>query len=117
MAAVPRLIELCSSRDPGIEEAAGDALREIARQDFGSNAKRWASWWAEAQRHPRALWLIEALAHKDPDIRLSAFGELATATSLHFGYNTDLPPRERQLSVERWRDWWASEGWTKSYSF
>jgi hypothetical protein len=114
---VPRLIELCSSRDSGIEEAAGDALREIARQDFGSNGKRWASWWAEAQRHPRALWLIEALAHKDPDIRLSAFGELATATGLHFGYNTDLPPRERQLSVERWRDWWASEGWTKSFSF
>jgi hypothetical protein len=117
VAAVPRLIELCASRDSGIEEAAGDALREIARQDFGSNAKQWASWWAEAQRHPRALWLIEALAHKEPDIRASAFGELTAATGLHFGYNTDLPPRERQLSVERWRDWWAGEGWTKSFSF
>jgi hypothetical protein len=115
--AIPRLIDLCASRDSAIEEAAADALREIAQQDFGSNSKRWAAWWAVAQRHPRALWLIEALGHKDPDIRRSAFGQLAGATSLHFGYNTDLPPRERQLSVERWRDWWASEGWTKNYAF
>jgi hypothetical protein len=108
--AVPRLIELRSSRQVEVAEAAAKALREITLQDFGPNERRWQAWWLEAKDRPRIAWLVEALEHKEADIRLAAIGELAGATGQDFGYESDQPAPQRALAVGRWKDWWQSEG-------
>ncbi len=108
--AVPRLIERLSSRQGEIVEASVHGLREITRQDFGTSERRWSAWWSEASQKPRLAWLVDALEHRDPDIRLAALGELAAATGRDFGYKSDLSPSERAQAVSRWRAWWESEG-------
>ncbi|MHB8419360.1 MAG: HEAT repeat domain-containing protein [Myxococcales bacterium] len=107
--AVPRLVELISSRQGEVAESAAKALREITLQDFGQSERRWQSWWAAAAGRPRTAWLIEALDHKDPELRLAAIDELAAAAGQDFGYKSDLPPQQRAHAVLRWRDWWQNE--------
>ncbi len=108
--AIPRLIDLCGSRQPEVAEAAVKALREITLQDFGSSERRWSAWWAQAKERPRASWLVEALEHRDEDLRLAAIGELAAAAGQDFGYKSDLPSPQRAAATIRWKDWLSAEG-------
>ncbi len=107
--AVARLIELIDSRQVEVAEAAAKALRDITLQDFGQSERRWRAWWSQARGHSRAAWLVDALEHKDPDVRLAAIGELSAAAGQDFGYKSDLPPQQRAQAVSRWREWWQNE--------
>ncbi|HZA14123.1 MAG TPA: FrgA protein, partial [Myxococcaceae bacterium] len=83
-------------------QAAADALREITRASFGSDQRRWASWWAENRSRSRAEWLVAALRHPELEVRLAAIEELSKALSDTLGYFADAPPAERDAAAKRW---------------
>ena len=54
--------------------------------------------------------MLEGLAHKAPEVRLSASEELKRLTSEYFGYHFDLPKREREEARRKWIAWWEQVG-------
>lgn len=107
---VAPLVKILEERVETVAEPARRALVAITRQDFGTDARRWASWWtANATRH-RIEWLIDALSHDVSEIRRAAGEELKALTKEYFGFSDDLPPRERERAQQRYRDWWVTEG-------
>ena len=107
--AVPDLIETVAMGDRGAEHARL-ALVRLTKQDFGTNARKWRSWFGKSQSHSRVEWLIEGLAHKDENIRRSAVEELRQLTGEYFGFHHDLPKREREQARLRWTQWWKQAG-------
>jgi hypothetical protein len=106
--AVPVVIKLLDA--PGIADAARAALATISRQDFGTDAVRWRSWWTKNEGRHRIEWLIDALMHDSAAIRAAASEELKTLTKEYFGYYEDLPKRERERAQSRYREWWNGVG-------
>jgi hypothetical protein len=110
VAAIPVLIGMLGSRDAQVAQAANEALREIARQDFGSSEKRWSGWWERSRTLPRLHWVIDALEDRDRDLRLAAISELTELTGFDFGYQSDLDPGRQAPALQRWREWLERDG-------
>jgi len=91
-------------------EKARAQLVAITKQDFGTKARRWESWWAKHQDDDRVEWLFEGLGHKDPQIRASSEDELRKLTGEYVGYHYDLPRREREQARSRWQSSWYESG-------
>jgi hypothetical protein len=108
--AVPRLIELLKHREPRVADAAHRALVVITKQDFDRSRWRWRAWWDKNRSRHRVEWMLEGLAHKAPEVRLSASEELKRLTSEYFGYHFDLPKREREEARRKWIAWWEQVG-------
>jgi hypothetical protein len=70
-------------------------------------------WWEQNALRHRVEWLIDALTHEVSEIRRAAGEELKSVTREYFGYNADLPPRDRERAQQRYRDWWVTEGKTR----
>ncbi len=102
---VPRLIELVKHTDPSVVAAARKALVEVTKQDFGTSRWRWRSWWERHRDQPRVEWMLEGLAHAEPEVRLSAAEELRAVSQKDVGYTFDGPKREREESRKKWIDW------------
>ena len=102
---VPRLIELVKHTDPAVVAAARKALVEVTKQDFGTSRWRWRSWWERHRDQPRVEWMLEGLAHAEPEVRLSAAEELRAVSQKDVGYTFDGPKREREESRKKWIDW------------
>jgi len=107
--AVPALVEILEAKDPDIASAAHDALVALCCDDAGTKAKRWQDWWARMGSLSRVEWLLEALAHRDPELRLLASTELYEISGEYFGYHYDLPERDREEARQRWIAWWQSK--------
>lgn len=103
--AIPLLIPLTGHADDRVAAEASDALTQITKQTHGDSPRRWQSWWEQNRTRPRAAWLVEGLAHKDLQIRLSSIEELVALTNDALGYQADGPRREREKSLERWDAW------------
>jgi hypothetical protein len=97
------LINLTASEDELCSQSAGDALKEITRAGFGTNAPAWTAWWARARELRRIEWLVEALDAEDFDLRLAAIEELSRTFGDNFGFFADGPETERAGAVSRWR--------------
>jgi hypothetical protein len=109
-ALAPELVRALADGDEAVVASAHGALVQVTRQDFGLDARPWLRWWeANAARH-RIEWLIDSLTHDVSEIRRAAGEELRAATKEYFGYAPDLPPRDRERSQQRYRDWWVTEG-------
>ena len=108
--AVPRLIELLKHREPRVADAAHRALVVVTKQDFDRSRWRWRAWWDKNRSRHRVEWMLEGLAHKAPEVRLSASEELKRLTSEYFGYHFDLPKREREEARRKWIAWWEQVG-------
>jgi hypothetical protein len=118
-AAAPRTLEPVNKRE--VERLIGDLygrgaeqaraqLVAITKQDFGTKARRWESWWAKHHDDDRVEWLFEGLGHKEPQIRASSEDELRKLTGEYFGYHYDLSRREREQARSRWQAWWYESG-------
>lgn len=107
---VPRLIELVKHTDAQVVTAARRALIEITKQDFGTSRWRWRGWWERHRSQPRVEWMLEGLGHAESDVRMSASEELRALSREHFGYQFDLPKREREEARRKWIDWWRTHG-------
>ena len=103
---VPALVEIVDGKNREHAEAAVMALHEITRQDFGSSARKWRSWYKDNGQRRRTEWLIDALGHKEKDNRQAAERELNALTGEYLGYYHDAPKAERDAAVTRWRGWW-----------
>jgi hypothetical protein len=103
---VPALI----ARLDGVGEsraAAYAALVTLTKQDFGTRAKRWLTWWDKHQDDDRVDWLFDGLSHKAAPIRAAAEHELRALTGQYFGYHFDLSRAEREAARRRWQAWWT----------
>jgi hypothetical protein len=107
---VPAVIECLDSGNDRIALAARATLLAITGDDLGPRRRRWLDWWEKMQHRPRVEWLLEALDHRDPQIRLTASQELQAITGEYFGYHYDLPERDREEARRRWWDWWRTTG-------
>lgn len=101
---VEALINLAGSDDDLCATSAGDALKEITRAGFGTNASGWTQWWAGRRDKRRIEWLVEALDADDFDLRLAAIEELSRTFGDNFGYFADGPERERESALARWKN-------------
>ncbi len=109
-ASVPAIAERLDASSERVALAARATLLAITGDDLGPRRKRWLDWWEKMQHRPRMEWLLEALAHRDPQIRLTASQELQELTGEYFGYHYDLPDRDREEARRRWWDWWRTTG-------
>ena len=107
---LPAIIDRLEGEDKQLALTARSTLLNLAGDDIGPKRRRWLDWWEKMQHRPRLEWLLEALAHRDPQIRLTASQELQEATGEYFGYHYDLPERDREEARRRWLDWWQSTG-------
>ena len=107
--AVPAIAERLEAAHPDIAAAAHDALVALCCDDAGVKAKRWLDWWAKMGGLSRVEWLLEALAHRNPELRLLASTELYEISGEYFGYHYDLPERDREEARQRWIVWWHSK--------
>jgi HEAT repeat protein len=108
--AVPALIELLRSAKGPKRLAALTSLRMITGQDFGNSARRWAAWWGRARHQKRVEWLIEALDHRQEQVRAVAAVELVKLVPNDFGFSATAPRKERDNARKRYVDWWLAEG-------
>ena len=107
--AVPAIAEALESPHPDIVAAAHAALVALTCEDLGRKSKRWLDWWTKMGGLSRIEWLLEALTHRDPELRLLASTELYEISGEYFGYHYDLPERDREEARQRWIAWWQSK--------
>lgn len=108
--AVAALIPVLSDKSSEIGAAARGALTTVTRQDFGTDAKKWETWWSQNKDRHRLEWLIDALVHEQAPLRAAAGEELKALSKEFYGYHDDLPKKEREKAQARYRDWWNSVG-------
>ena len=107
--AVPAIAEALEAENPDIAAAAHAALVALTCEDLGRKTKRWMDWWTKMGSLSRVEWLLEALAHRNPEFRLLASNELYEISGEYFGYHYDLPERDREEARQRWIAWWQSK--------
>lgn len=121
--AVPKLIELCGSRDPTRQAVANTALEVLTghREDLEDTHPklRWEQWWTEHQgRMPDGTryrdgrpfsvrTMIQRLAHDDATVRLVSYDELAISTGERLPFDVDGPWRVQLAHRAQWERWWA----------
>jgi hypothetical protein len=108
--AVALLIELLGHEDAPLSELCWRALVLITRQDFGQTKKKWQTWLAKEGPRHHIEWLIDALVHPSPELRLGASEELKRITKEYFGYYYNLPKRDRERARKRYLEWWERIG-------
>lgn len=108
--AVAMLIEMVDVPDPELSDLCWKALVLITRQDFGKVKKKWQVWLAKEGPRHHIEWLIDALVHPSPELRLGASEELKRITKEYFGYYYNLPKRDREKARKRYLEWWDRIG-------
>ncbi|MGQ0508968.1 MAG: FrgA protein, partial [Myxococcaceae bacterium] len=76
--------------------------KEITRNAFGPQPRRWTEWWAMNRERRRVQWLVAALRSPELDLRHAAVDELSRAVSDTLGFNAEAPEVEREAAVRRW---------------
>lgn len=108
--AVAMLIEMVDVADAELSDLCWKALVLITRQDFGKAKKKWQVWLAKEGARHHIEWLIDALVHPSPELRLGASEELKRITKEYFGYYYNLPKRDREKARKRYLEWWERIG-------
>jgi hypothetical protein len=94
---VPLLISRLDDKD--FVHLCRRGLAEITLIDTRWNRTAWQSWYARHSHEPRSLWLIEALDHRDMEVRSRAIAELYGETGNNFGYDPTAPGRQRRSAI------------------
>ena len=95
--AVPLLINALSRQN--LKEVAQRGLSEITliRNRWSQNA--WRSWYAKHAHEPRSLWLLDALDHREIEVRSQAIAELYGETGENFGFDPSASTRQRRAAI------------------
>jgi len=110
IAAVPKLIELLSSKERYIQEAALESLCSITGQQLGLKPHRWRTWYEANAHHHRVEWIISSLAHKDLSVRRWAADELRRITGQRINFLAAGSKQEREIGIRKWVEWWDEQG-------
>jgi len=110
-AAIAPLASMLGSVDGVLAERCQRALVRITFNDFGFSERKWMSWFAESRDHHRIEWAIEALTHKNENIRRMAMGELRQIP----GDEVEWPPPPYDFNLRkeiqrRCVEWWNARG-------
>ena len=108
--AVPKLIELLSSKERYIQESALESLCSITGQQLGLKPHRWKSWYADNAHHHRVEWIMSSLSHKDLSVRRWAADELRRITGQRIMFPAAGTKQEREIGLSKWVEWWEAEG-------
>lgn len=106
--AVPALLK---ALDSPIAESAHGALVAITCQDFGTDGTAWMRWWEQQHKKHRVAWLIDALVHRSPDLRVRAAEELRTLAP-RSGLSRVATASDEELAElhRRYLTWWRESG-------
>src|SRR5690606_17628450 len=110
VAAIETLVELLSSRDRFIQEAALESLCSITGQQHGLKPHRWKNWYAEHRDRHRIEWIIDSLRHRDLPVRRWAHDELVRVTGHRIPFSPLGDRQSRDVAARAWTDWWVSAG-------
>lgn len=111
--AIPELVDLLSSRDRFIQEAALESLCSITGQQHGLKPHRWKSWYTEHGQHHRVEWIIDSLRHRDVPVRRWAHDELVRVTGHRVPFSPMGDRKAREVAHQAWRQWWDRHGRTR----
>ena len=111
--AISGLIRLLDADERPLLEAAGNTLRLLARQDYGTSKRKWEAWAKKHLAQHRIEWLIEALVHSDEELRREAGAELQQLTQAYFGFHPSQSKREREVIRRKYLEWWEDEGFMR----
>jgi hypothetical protein len=108
--AVPSLLDALSAGEP-VADSAHTALVAVTCQDFGMDQSAWSDWWEQQQNQHRVVWLIDALIHPSPDLRVRAAEELRTlAPRSGLSRVATASPEELAELHRRYLLWWRESG-------
>jgi HEAT repeat protein len=108
--AVPKLIELLTSKERYIQEASLESLCSVTGQQLGLKPHRWESWYGENSHHHRVEWIMSSLAHKDLSVRRWAADELRRITGQRINFLAAGSKQEREIGLRKWIEWWDERG-------
>lgn len=108
--AVAKLIELLTSKERYIQEAALESLCSITGQQLGLKPHRWESWYGDNAQHHRVEWIMSSLAHKDLSVRRWAADELRRITGQRINFLAAGSKQEREIGLRKWVEWWNERG-------
>ncbi|MBC8069545.1 MAG: HEAT repeat domain-containing protein, partial [Deltaproteobacteria bacterium] len=114
--AIAKLVDLLSSRDRFVQEAALESLCSITGQQLGLKPHRWKTWFSENEHRHRVEWIIESLRHRDLPVRRWAADELSRITNHRVAFSPMGDKKAREMAVEAWTDWWSSTGASRMLS-
>jgi hypothetical protein len=103
-------VSLLESPENDVIRAAHASLVRLSCQDFGTNKRKWAAWFAKQGGRHRVEWLIDGLMHSDTRLRRRASEELKHLTQEYFGYDPDQSRKEREAAQKKYRTWWQGVG-------
>jgi hypothetical protein len=103
-------VSLLDGPDDRVIRAAHASLVRLSCQDFGTNKKKWTSWFNKHGGRHRVEWLIDGLMHSDERLRRRASDELKHLTQEYFGYDPGLSKKERDAAQKKYRTWWQRVG-------
>jgi HEAT repeat protein len=98
------------SRGGEAAEVSRRSLQTLTNQDFGSSTRKWRSWWSKNKDRSRIEWMLDGLSHKNIEVRKAAADALREITGEYFGYQHDVPKKEREQARQRWLEWWNDSG-------
>jgi hypothetical protein len=101
----PIVLDRLDDPSPEVAKESLNALMTLTFQDLGPKKKTWVSWFEKNSHLPREAWLVEALSHKELNIRQGAIQELRMITGNTFDYRPDADKSERKTSIKQWEAW------------
>jgi len=104
------LISLLDREENSLLRATHASLVRLSCQDFGVTAKKWRAWFDKNSERHRVEWLIDSLMHSDERLRRRAIDELKHLTQEYFGYDSELPKKDREAAQRQYRAWWQRVG-------
>jgi hypothetical protein len=107
---VAKLIELLTSKERYIQEAALESLCSVTGQQLGLKPHRWESWYGDNSHHHRVEWIMSSLAHKDLSVRRWAADELRRITGQRINFLAAGSKQEREIGLRKWVEWWNERG-------
>jgi hypothetical protein len=107
---IPKLVDMLSSRDRFVQEAALESLCSITGQQLGLKPHRWKTWYQENEHRHRIEWIIESLRHRDVPVRRWAADELTRVTGHREPFSAMGDKKARDIAALAWTEWWEQRG-------
>jgi hypothetical protein len=108
---VPTLVQVGTTLQGELGEAAQRALELVTVQKFGRDIDAWKQWWSTNSRKLRVEWLIASLTHQEESLAKLAARELYLHNpNTKLARFSKLNADERVSLQEDCRNWWLDEG-------